>query len=295
MNGIEIDPRVVAEKAADRSEVLSHLRRVQLEIESISKFSPDVIPKLMNKLNAALNAPDGKVTITTKNQNGKHMVREWRGAMCYYLHKAYERLTSKILFSLYHQNLDMSLHDKIPEVQNICKNVDERVYFNLLYKTLFSTHRSNDVTQTQLVESFFLFEKVLQLSGAIFSTENMGPIPKGRGSYNKNNLPSGYKTVLCKYYLEGKCTSKNNCRYAHGEGELRPRADSPQNAASDPVPVALASPPPMQLPAQGKAKNLTDLLPSPKSETVKLSPMPKPEVIKMIVSKTSVPTAAPTV
>lgn len=40
------------------------------------------------------------------------------------------------------------------------------------------------------------------------------------------NPYSNYKTQLCKYWkLEGKCTYRSKCMYAHGEHELRSQFD----------------------------------------------------------------------
>lgn len=39
----------------------------------------------------------------------------------------------------------------------------------------------------------------------------------------KSPKPDSYKTVMCQAWLESKvCSFAENCRFAHGETELRP-------------------------------------------------------------------------
>lgn len=50
---------------------------------------------------------------------------------------------------------------------------------------------------------------------------SQGPLPPISG--RKSPKPDSYKTVMCQAWLEtGKCNFAENCRFAHGEEELRP-------------------------------------------------------------------------
>jgi hypothetical protein len=44
-----------------------------------------------------------------------------------------------------------------------------------------------------------------------------------QGFQRKPSKPDTYKTVMCQAWLESmKCTFGENCKFAHGEQELRP-------------------------------------------------------------------------
>ncbi|CAD5208186.1 unnamed protein product [Bursaphelenchus xylophilus] len=48
------------------------------------------------------------------------------------------------------------------------------------------------------------------------------PCPEGKSKMpEENKLPRRFKTVLCKHFMAGECRDGDDCKYAHGEEELR--------------------------------------------------------------------------
>ena len=280
-----LDSRIVEENRAGRSEALSHTMRIKNEIELLNRFSFGTIPRLVPELENIVKTTDDTIAVNTKNtKTGKPLSLNWRGAICFYVYKAYNQLMSKIITSLYGDDKKSKLDQKMKMLERIFTGENRELalsHFRSLYNVLYVTRHNNSVTQEQLVEALFYFLQVVKHATNIFSTESArgnirGDQPAENNISKSKRVPYGYKTSLCKFYGEGKCQSGERCRYAHGESELRPK-EAPV-APAEPAPVAVETPvapviapvaqtPTVQLPAQ-KPRNVTEIITNPAAAPV---------------------------
>ncbi|CAI4221474.1 unnamed protein product [Auanema sp. JU1783] len=82
-----------------------------------------------------------------------------------------------------------------------------------------STTSENELVKPALSQEVFPFEP-----------QNLPPHPaSNRQSGKRSPKPDSYKTVMCQAWLESKvCLFGENCRFAHGEVELRPSRIQPK-------------------------------------------------------------------
>ena len=46
------------------------------------------------------------------------------------------------------------------------------------------------------------------------------------GMFPNTAMINNYKTVVCKYWEEGKCKYQTNCSFAHGNPEMRTQSEN---------------------------------------------------------------------
>jgi hypothetical protein len=74
--------------------------------------------------------------------------------------------------------------------------------------------------------------------GGMAGMAGMGGMPAGMGMMGQamGGMPTGdnqfFKTRMCRAWQEGKCNYGPGCRYAHGEGDLRPSVAGVAGAAA---------------------------------------------------------------